>query len=695
MERAGSLISNILPNAHHFSIQNPFFLNSSIEAPDHNLGSFAIRYTISGAHYDSSARQPPPRCHLGTRKRIVEQTLRWFLGMPRTERVLWLIGPAGAGKSAIMQTLTEQAATKSILGAALFFSAAKGHNQSAKVFTTLAYQLAAKHPTYHSFLCGRLKADPLLPEKSIATQFSELIVEPLARCAIHLAPNDVAILIDGLDECKGEREQLEIAGLITYFTITYPSAPVRWIIASRSEPHIMSFLSRKSVSPIVIKEELLLDSTEACRDTERYLRDELVRIKRSYLATSFLPQWPAETHIQKITSVGTGLFAYIATVISFVDDYSIGNPISQLQQVLDVIENRSDLRPATDNPHPMKQLDALYTCILSQVPKQTLQLVKVLFRHYLPYGAGPSEGFALTCNWLGFTPDVVFGALHRLSSIFDFPTSLSMFVLKHRMGFRHQSFCDYLSDPIRSGSYSIASTECIEQDLDCTIRILSETSAGHYSEITLTTSNADSRDHGGRQFLYTLASTRCIVFGLNGPVNIVEERLRDPRFIHALKVMEYSDQLDFEIIMRATDYFNNESIRSLLKKNQIIEELPIAGIDLGAVQKLNRGFVRYCSSKLDHTILPQDGWCKGPSGPFHDYKGPDKQHDVWSWRKEATLNCQCMVDAWRNLEKAQRHPSEKPVVFWGNMTGGYLILDYVLDCGPFPCQVTTIIPYRL
>ncbi|KXN82991.1 hypothetical protein AN958_01925 [Leucoagaricus sp. SymC.cos] len=383
-----------------------------------------------------------------------------------------------------MQTLAEQTA-KTILGSSLFFSTSKGHDNPSKVLLTIAYQLATKLPSYRTFLCDKLTVDPLLSEKSITKQFSELIFDPFVRRCIYQGPDSLLVLIDGLDECRGEREQLELTGLISYFAAVHPRVPLIWTIATRPEPYIIAFLSRSSILPHYVKEELLLDSTEACQDVEHYLLDELERIKESYLATRFLSNWPTETQILKITAAGSGLFAFAATVIRFVDDILVGNPKAQLDRIIEAIENTvSPTHPLHGGPHPMAHLDALYTYILSQIPKGTLPITRALLRHYLPYGAGPSESFALTCNWLSLTPDVVFGAMHRLHSVFDLPTSPSRVdMMQHRMGFLHQSFCDYLSDPIRSGVYALPRDECVEQDLDCAIRVLNECGPGIYSPI--------------------------------------------------------------------------------------------------------------------------------------------------------------------------------------------------------------------
>ena len=55
-----------------------------------------------------------------------------------------------------------------------------------------------------------------------------------------------------------------------------------------------------------------------------------------------------------------GLFAYAATVTRFVSDLLSGDPISQIQLILDLIDNTSLSQSATATAQPMAQLDTLY-----------------------------------------------------------------------------------------------------------------------------------------------------------------------------------------------------------------------------------------------------------------------------------------------------------------------------------------------
>ncbi|KAJ6461800.1 hypothetical protein C8R45DRAFT_766575, partial [Mycena sanguinolenta] len=60
------------------------------------------------AIYDSGESFPQPRCNPGTRTQILKDIREWGLKEGVQQIIMWLHGPAGAGKFAIMQTLTRQ-----------------------------------------------------------------------------------------------------------------------------------------------------------------------------------------------------------------------------------------------------------------------------------------------------------------------------------------------------------------------------------------------------------------------------------------------------------------------------------------------------------------------------------------------------------------------------------------------------------
>ena len=65
------------------------------------------QYIAPGAFHNSDERYDPPKCHPHTRKAVLKKIVEWVKDMDKVAMFLWLYGPAGAGKSAIAQTIAE------------------------------------------------------------------------------------------------------------------------------------------------------------------------------------------------------------------------------------------------------------------------------------------------------------------------------------------------------------------------------------------------------------------------------------------------------------------------------------------------------------------------------------------------------------------------------------------------------------
>ncbi|KAJ7892024.1 hypothetical protein B0H13DRAFT_1625744, partial [Mycena leptocephala] len=155
------------------------------------------------AFHDAAERSPQPKCHAETRTELLQELWDWSSEDDPNSRVLWLYGPAGAGKSAIAQSFCQQLEEEGRLGASFFFKRrhpSRGNGK--KLFATIAYQLAVLLPE----LSQAVEKDPTIVDRSLSLQLRRLIIEPCQRSLTH----SLVIVIDGLDECEGTNVQQEI-----------------------------------------------------------------------------------------------------------------------------------------------------------------------------------------------------------------------------------------------------------------------------------------------------------------------------------------------------------------------------------------------------------------------------------------------------------------------------------------------------
>lgn len=409
---------------------------------------------MSGAEFDSSLRNPPPRCHPDTRITNLDTVRQWFNNPETVLRLFWLYGPMGVRKSAIVQTLAEELWATPRLGATLFFSHPHRCNKPVQVFPTLAYQLAVRIPSYCKFLKQKMTGDPRLLEKDVEYQFNILIAEPFVELDLGVEEGGWVILLDGLDECEENDAQITIIELISRFARQHPTSPLRWLVASRPEAHILRAFNSIKAEGTFLEQYVPANSDAACQDVEKYLRTQFEELRNKY--QDLIPrgaQWPVEGDVVQVASMASGYFIVAATIIRSIDDPNVGNPVTQLASILSV--------PHHVGTDPLSTLYALYTSILDTVPRSALPTLKILFGYVLqdPRHVLGSDGeyrltpLVFTATVSGLRQDTVYAALRKLYSVIYVPTIEESRTRSIQL--YHASFADYLCDASKAGQYAI------------------------------------------------------------------------------------------------------------------------------------------------------------------------------------------------------------------------------------------------
>ncbi|KAJ7234995.1 hypothetical protein C8J57DRAFT_1089385 [Mycena rebaudengoi] len=322
--------------------------------------------------HDSTDNDAQPKCHPETRTKMLEKLYNWSkwfrvlapfraLNDPRREvlieglPVLWLHGPAGAGKSAIMRTLAEHLAECGQLGGSFF---KRGHptcGNTQKLFATLAYQLADNVPQIKARISKIVADTPSVISKSLKVQLRKLVTEP---CREFDTSRPITIIIDGLDECNDPGIQQEVLRCIGNSICEQDSSPLQFLIASRPEPHIREIFQ----GSLFHKIHHSFNVDQSFKDVRKYLEDEFARIHQAHHETMacVLSPWPSQAVIEYLVEKSSGYFIYAATVIKFVDDRNF-RPTEQLKAIQDTSYSEY-------SESPFSALDQLYMQILSTVP---------------------------------------------------------------------------------------------------------------------------------------------------------------------------------------------------------------------------------------------------------------------------------------------------------------------------------------
>ncbi|KAF7334897.1 putative nwd2 protein [Mycena sanguinolenta] len=398
--------------------------------------------------YDSMESFLQPKCHPETRTRILKGLREWVLGdmdadfetsshwryhrgHPRCS-IVWLYGPAGAGKSAVMQTLCGELDTAGRLGGSFFFKRGHATRSNAKtLFATIAYQLALHVQWLRTPISEIVEHDPSIAVRTLAVQMQKLILEP---CRRDENSETVTILIDGLDECEGPDIQVEILRIIRDSSSQCPIS-LRFIIASRPEPHICEIFN----SPIYVGHHRLVNLVKSFDDVRKYLRDEFARIHREHHSMkNVLFPWPSPDVLEKLVEKSSGHFIYASTIINFIDDKNY-RPTERLAVVQD--PNNSASESAFDT------LDQLHMTILSSAPRQS-QLISILCAiiHFdFSLAAGDID------KLFGLAEGETRLILRGLHSVLYVPSYDRGQIFSH-----HASFMDFLKNPGRSGNFCVS-----------------------------------------------------------------------------------------------------------------------------------------------------------------------------------------------------------------------------------------------
>ena len=388
---------------------------------------------IAAAGYRSGNRQG---CLRGTRKDVLWQIESW-LADERDQRVFWLNGLAGTGKSTIAQTFAETSFSDGKLGASFFCSRDfEDRSNIQNIFPTLAFQLAYRYPKFRKELLPVLRGNPEIGRDSLCSQLETLIVDPFTTTQI-----STLIIIDALDECKDEEPASAILSVLARYIDRIPR--VKFFITGRPELRIRSGFRLELLRPIT--EVLRLHDVERSSvdsDIKLLFEIRLGDIAKNRSDCDLTESWPSSYDINILCRKAAGLFIYASTVIKFVaSPYHL--PPERLTLIISL--------PHSTVHEGKSGIDLLYTQVLEQafrdldsddqeVYSRFKLVVGAVLLAFYPLSSRSLSRLSENCG----TPSHISNTLRSLHSLLLVP----MGEVEPIRTF-HKSFPDFLTDPGR------------------------------------------------------------------------------------------------------------------------------------------------------------------------------------------------------------------------------------------------------
>jgi hypothetical protein len=371
--------------------------------------------------------------------------IKWEEGLDAF--IMWVYGPAGAGKSAIAQTIAEMCEEEMLLLASFFFSRNDpSRSNGNSLIATIAYQITFNLPHVRDVILAAIERDPLIFSKSLAVQVKSLIIaplQPLAEAGYFNEPTSRRlVIIDGLDECSDPKVQQNIVEVLANAQ-QHHWLPLVFLFASRPEQHISLTFNIGLLFSITSRLALDASYLQPDEDIALFLTDKFQEIKSTHRLRAYIPpQWPLPNILKQLVRKSSGQFIYASTIIRYVASIR-HKPVDRLDIILGLRPPQRDL--------PFAELDALYTHILSGMEdiEYVLEILSVVF--FCDHNYTKREWNLrppIIEKFLCLQPGDVELYLGDLNSLVTIESEQKIRVL-------HASLTDFFVDPTRSKTFWI------------------------------------------------------------------------------------------------------------------------------------------------------------------------------------------------------------------------------------------------
>ncbi|KAG6904965.1 hypothetical protein DXG01_005924 [Tephrocybe rancida] len=315
-------------------------------------------WTIPNATYSLQNRNP---CSAGTRMEILDMIETWLDDHSEgtSKNFLWLVGPPGCGKSAIMASVVRKCKSRHIAAAQFFINRNDPNTTNPiKYFPTVMQEVAKQSDEVEQQLHDSLKGHSFsvdTPEEA-----AELFVDVVGKAAKNNPSIPILVIFDGLDETT--RDCLEDTA-VTFSKLfsklsDYPNAKI--LISSRPEDEILKSFRNTDMAleQHVLELVISITDSDSRRDVRTYFQRRLTEIAMKRGLSSAV--WPGDERLEKLVERASGLFIWAVTAANYIHNLLRIHGKEVLDSALAQFDNKA-----------MTDINTLYLTILENAyPKE-------------------------------------------------------------------------------------------------------------------------------------------------------------------------------------------------------------------------------------------------------------------------------------------------------------------------------------
>jgi hypothetical protein len=382
---------------------------------------------VGKARYGSA-----PACLPGTRENILGEVFDWTQRRNTPDRLLWVHGHAGLGKSAIATSACERLDAQKVLAASFFCKRDDPERRDPqRVLATVIHGLASRHQAYGNAVAAAMQDDSQLFGSPMPMQYDKLIRDLLQQPILSTCNTDFVVVVDALDECGTIETRRQLLGYLLRMTQLVPW--IKLVITSRPDQDIKQFFNRSVPASFSSQDVSQYDASNDIQAFVQHCIDDSTKSK-------MLP----DNATQLLTEGAEGLFIWAQTACHFI--LNSPDPCSRLNKIFD----------GTSSTQSSSALDQLYATTikssLGDAGDDNAQIVQQCLGAIIVCSTRTPLSVDTLSELLGrrVKRDVLQCVVDGLGSVLYTDHSQSDAVRVY-----HPSFADYMTTPARSKQFCI------------------------------------------------------------------------------------------------------------------------------------------------------------------------------------------------------------------------------------------------